>query len=150
MSNQIVITLIQKNLKKYLPLFKLIISTNKYFDINSFNYIAVVNNGNIDVGVIGIKLNGDVAELQLFQAPRVCRLSIISIIEASIPLIQILSLTVKNVTYVDMPASYSFKLTSMFKSVAVVLDEKVTIPLSSITNFNILSVTSKNIIINSE
>lgn len=81
MTNNVYVTVVQKNLKKYLPLFKLIVNSNKYFDVNTLNYIAVVNNGNIDVGVIGIKIvSEDIMEVQLYQAPKVCRLSILSII----------------------------------------------------------------------
>ena len=151
MTDNVYVTVVQKSLKKYLPLFKLIVNSNKYFDVNTLNYIAVVNNGNIDVGVIGIKIvSEDIMEVQLYQAPKVCRLSILSIIESTIPFIQTLALTIKDVHYINMPIAYSFKLTSMFNNSFSKEEDKVIIPSKSILNLNIASVTSKKIIINSE
>lgn len=135
------------NLKKYLPLFNLISRVNKNFNSSRFTTIAIVNNNSIDVGLIGITYKDKEVFVELFQAPKVCRLSIISIIESSLALIKTFDQDISNVIYSDLSMVYSFKITSIFKEVIPDETGALVVPYKLVSDLDLSNITSKNIII---
>lgn len=71
----------EKNYRIYASLFSSILSKNKFFDITSSTTVYVCNNGQIDIGVILLKEIDNSLEINIYQSPNVCRMSIISLIE---------------------------------------------------------------------
>ena len=69
----------------YSELLNNISSKNKLFNYSILDEYYVVNYNNIDIGVIGIKkISDNLVSISLYQTPKICRLSIITLIESSL------------------------------------------------------------------
>ena len=69
----------------YSELLNNISSKNKLFNYSILDECYVVNYNNIDIGVIGIKnVSDNLVSISLYQTPKICRLSIITLIESSL------------------------------------------------------------------
>lgn len=122
--NDITVTNIEtKYINIYQSFFQSITKYNKYFNVTGKD-IHLINNGSVDVGIVLLKKDFDNLIVEVYQAPRVCRLSIISLIECSALLAkQSLDETVSNVTFkLNNAASYNFKFKTLFKEFAELED----------------------------
>lgn len=82
--NSLSIIKIDKNYTEiYNTFLKSIYNINKLFNYTNKD-LYIINNGHIDIGVILVNNQEDKTIIELYQAPRVCRLSVISLIESSV------------------------------------------------------------------
>lgn len=85
MGLNVYITNIKNKESLYSELLNNISSKNKFFNYSLLDECHVVNYNNIDIGIIGIKKLSDVCvSISLYQAPKICRLSIVTLIESSL------------------------------------------------------------------
>lgn len=115
--NDITITNIEtKYINIYQSFFQSITKYNKYFDVTDKD-IYLVNNGSVDIGVILLKKDFYNLIVEIYQAPRVCRLSIISLIECSALVAkQVVNESFLTATFkLNNAASYNFKFKTLFK-----------------------------------
>lgn len=137
----------KKDFYKYYTFFSLISKHNKDFIYQNFQYIAIVNNNNIDVGVVGINVKDKETEIKIYQAPNVCRLSIISIMESSIVVLQKLNLPPSSVVnYKSISPVYAFKLKYIF-NIYEEKEDNLLVNYDIITFIDINKITAKKIII---
>lgn len=100
----------------YKSFFQSISKYNKYFNINENKQIYIVNNGSIDLGVVLLSDDYGYFNVEVFQAPRVCRLSIISLIECSVILAKKSETKLETINFkLNGAASYNFKFKLLFK-----------------------------------
>lgn len=100
----------------YKSFFQSISKYNKYFNIIENKKIFIVNNGSIDLGVILLSEDYGYFNVEIFQAPRVCRLSIISLIECSVILAKKSENKLDTINFkLNGAASYNFKFKLLFK-----------------------------------
>lgn len=85
MSLNVYVTNIENKESLYSELLTNISSKNKFFNYSLLDECHVVNYNNMDIGIIGIKkLTDNCVSISLYQAPRICRLSIVTLIESSL------------------------------------------------------------------
>ncbi len=128
-------------------------SINNLININKIdisNKIGVlVNYNNIDIGFVLVDVNEDKeCCISIYRYPRVCRLSIISLIEATVVFIKELNLKdIKVYKFVDTYL-YSFKLKIIFKEYKELNSDLIEINPNILHSLNIKQITTKNININ--
>lgn len=71
-------------LNVYQSFFQSLKKYNKYFEIKDKHTVYLINNGHLDLGAILVDETYGYLNISIYQAPRVCKLSIISLIEASV------------------------------------------------------------------
>lgn len=128
-------------------LFKSIQNINKKFIINT-DHVFIINNKHISVGVIIIEKKGIDYHINLFKTPNVCRLSILSLIEASVLLSQKLPLLDKDskVFFYSGLSSYNFKYKLILDCNGFEEDDdKVSILLSTLTTLDKNKITKRDV-----
>lgn len=99
----------------YNSFFNSIAKQNKYFKLTEKEKIYIVNNGTIDMGVILTEVFNDVFNISIFQAPNVCRLSIIALIESALIIAKQNNSASLIVFKLPNASSYSFKFKMILK-----------------------------------
>lgn len=132
-----------KNFTEYSEEIKTIKLYNKKFIPEICEKIFVVNYGNIDIGFITLKENN----INIVQFPRICRLSIITLIEA----LFIVLLNIKlqyDYIYIENVIGYFFKISHIVGKSAEIDETTNTIKfkLDSINNLTLEDITRKKVI----
>lgn len=91
-------------------------SSNKYFKLEETDKLYIINNNHIISGIIVLDTKADTLYVSVYQSPRVCRLSIISLLEASVIIANKEVSIQKQVCFVNTQESYNFKYRSLFKT----------------------------------
>lgn len=104
--------------QQYLPIYKAFFQSmfkiNKYFSIKETDKIFLVNNGSVDIGVIVVDAEGYYLDVHIYQAPKVCRLSIISLIECGVLVAKKEATDVPINFKLNNATSYNFKFKIVF------------------------------------
>lgn len=101
--------------------------TNKDFDYASYNAIAIVHTNNVDIGLVGINIT-EAREMtvNIFQTPNVCRMSILSLIDASIYFAQSLAQPEDVVIFKNVHYAHTFKLKQIISDIIANEDDYYT------------------------
>lgn len=104
----------------YKTFFQSIYKYNKYFNVTEDKTIFIVNNGHIDLGIVLVKEENLEFNIEVFQAPKVCKLSILSLIESSVLIAKkeidkALTINFK----LNNASSYNFKFKMIFNEFTV-------------------------------
>lgn len=99
----------------YQSFFQSLKKYNKYFVINDKDTVYLVNNGHLDLGAILVEESYGYLSVSIFQAPKVCKLSIISLIEAAVMIAKRTTHNSLNINFkLVNAASYNFKFKLLF------------------------------------
>lgn len=98
---------------QYNSFFKSLQNYNKTFDVENSDIIAIVSKATLTLGVVCLKVLEDHVEINIVQSPKVCRMSILALIESAVYLIKHLSYN-KNVVFTNVFYAHVFKLKSLF------------------------------------
>lgn len=101
------------------------ISRTHYLDHKAFKYVALVNTNNVDIGLICLFENDGTLEVRLFQAPYVCRMSILSLIDASIYFLQKFVKPGQTVIFKSVHYAHTFKLQQIIQDIKVEGDDYI-------------------------
>lgn len=124
-----------------------LISINKIDMLNKTG--VLVNYNNIDIGFVLISIDKDkTCCISIHRFPRICRMSIISLIEAAVVFIKELDLKDIKVYKFVNTYLYSFKLKIMFKEFIELGSDVIEVKSNVIDSLNIKQITTKNININ--
>lgn len=147
-SREVIVTVLdQNNFNLHTSFFNLIQKHNKYFELDNYFKVAIVSTNHITVGLIGLSITDNDMNVHIFQAPRVCRLSILSLIESTVPFIQSLDLSIDTVKYHNINSAYLFRLNSLFDRHLKDTSSLFDIPYNDFKLVNIKNITNKKIII---
>lgn len=91
--------------------------SNKDLDYMSYDYIGIVHTNNVDIGLIGINITEGEVVVSTFQSPNVCRMSILSLIDASIYFVQSLVKPEVIVTFKNVHYAHTFKLQQIISDI---------------------------------
>lgn len=132
-----------KNFVKHLEeqLFK----RYKTYKPETFFKLAVVSTNDITIGMIGIIEKDGTYEVHLFQAPAVCRMSVLSLIEASVHLVQkLIQNNIKQVLYSNIHYTLVFKIQQMIPNSKSV-DDFIVLDSLDILNTDLTKVSLKRV-----
>lgn len=127
---------------------KVLSTIHKDLDDSIFNNAVVINYNNFDIGIVSVLEEESHFFVKLLQFPRVCRVSILSLIEASVAFLKSLDLKNKDVLfYSPTPCSIKFKLLFSDENISI---ENYTIKVNSkfIQDLTFEQITRKQIIVN--
>ena len=116
------------------------------FDYSSFTHLAIVHTNNVDIGLIGINVTELECTVQIFQAPNVCRMSILSLIDSSIYYLQSLVQPQHNVIFKDVHYAHTFKLKQIVSDISS-LDNDLLTNGEKILSVNMSQISLKNIVL---
>lgn len=99
----------------YQSFFQSLKKYNKYFEIKDKHTVYLINNGHLDLGAILVDETYGYLNISIFQAPKVCKLSIISLIESSVIIAKRTIHNSCNINFKLVNAtSYNFKFKLLF------------------------------------
>lgn len=136
---------------KYLNIYKSFIDSikkrNKFFSILENTQVYIINNGQVDIGVILIQDFDRFLDVQIYQAPHVCRLSIISLIETSVVLLKKLDTSKKkHVNFVLLNAqAYAFKFNIIFNETLEIVNDVLYVPIELFNSIEVDKITFRKI-----
>ena len=83
---------------------------------NDIDVISIVNKSNTNIGVVTFKFDTElrIVTVRILQSPRVCRLSILALIESSVVLLQDIIFNIDTVVYENVSYAHRFKFNSLF------------------------------------
>lgn len=145
----LIITTITDNKEMYLSVFDLVKSRNKSATFENLETLLVVNYNNMDIGVVCLRSSCEsVTDVFIYQLPNICRVSIISLIEATIAYLK--SLNELNKLYsIYLEQSYYKSIVSVKAPILKeVTDTNLIISSNHLSVESILQITCKNVMIN--
>ncbi len=119
---------------------------NKYFNLETADSIFIINNGSIDIGVLLVKYSEEnLPIISLHQAPNVCKLSIISLIESAILLSKKYYNKDKSIIFnMKNASSYLFKFKLIFNKYELIEDNLI-VDIEEVNNTPDDKITFRNI-----
>ena len=146
MSNLSVVNIEPKYKEIYKSLFDSISLYNKNLEITNNKEVHIVNNSTVDIGVILLETTDDILNVEVFQTPRVCRLSIISLIECAVLLAKNkINTGITSVNFkLNNAISFRFKFKLIFKDFDE-LDTSIQISSDMFNNIKEEDITFRNI-----
>lgn len=136
-----------ENINIYSSLISSIKRNNKYFAIPENSDVYIVNNKHTVAGIAIISLIDSILNVEIYQPPGICRISVLMLIEASVFLSKQEYLDYDVVMYKSQLDAYKFK----YKSILANYKEEELIISSTYENIKSLSIediTKRNIIYN--
>lgn len=126
------------------------------YQVKNFNYLdytilGIIQKGHLEIGVISFKHIAEKVFINITQSPKICRLSIISLIESAVYLLKFLELDCSEIIFNNVFYAHYFKLKSIFNLHDEKLDTQSssTIYISSdlLKNIDIDKISNRDIII---
>lgn len=134
----------------YTSLLSKIYRYNKNFNYSDYDLVGFPFVNNVDIGFIGFKETDNTVEVSIFQAPNICRMSILSLIESSVVMAKdyvVSTNTTKTIVFKNVHYSHTFKFNALFKDIYSRIDDDFTIESNDIKNVDISLITLKEIIL---
>lgn len=82
--------------------------------ISSYDLLAFVNTNNIDIGFIGLTFDNDYITVNTVQTPRICRMSILSLIDASFAILKKHLTPTTKILFENPSYAHVFKIEQLF------------------------------------
>lgn len=123
------------------------IAKQSFVDYNRFTYVGLVSTNNMNIGLVGLTVQENKVFVYILQSPAVCRLSILSLIDSSIVLLQAIVEDDYEVVFTNVNYAHTFKLQQIIDDIQLIGTDDYSTSGSKVLSIDMSKITLKRIIL---